>query len=143
MAYDPSQYEAQRRGLMQNYAATNAANAYSNFLSRQRGQRGLSDLQTSFQQAAPQVVSGYGRRGLNGPNVHSGIFTRALADFAKNATTQQSQAQQELDQSQNLFGLQQKQSLEGYNQALQDLEAQKARDMAADAQSILQYRAGM
>ena len=84
MAYDPSQYEARRRSLMSNYATTGASNVYQRFLDSQRHQRQFADMNTQYEQAAPRVVSSYGRRGLVGPTVKSGAFRKAMSDFAKN-----------------------------------------------------------
>jgi hypothetical protein len=46
--------------------------------------------------AQPQVVAGYSRRGLVGPNVKSGIFAKGLQDFAK----QRARTFSEFDQGQ-------------------------------------------
>ena len=76
MAYNPADYEARRRGYTQQYAATGAMNAYANFLSKQRGTRQREGMMDQYNQAQPQVVAGYSRRGLVGPNVKSGIFAQ-------------------------------------------------------------------
>lgn len=143
MAYDPSIYEAQRRSYADNYASTGAMNAYSNFLSQQRGQRDLGDLQTQWQQATPKFIAGYGRRNLINPNIRSGAFSRALQDFSNQNIRQISDAQQALDQQQQMFQLGQQNLLGSYNSNLSNLEADKARQIAADAQALLQYRAGV
>ena len=83
MAYNPADYEARRRGYTQQYGATGAMNAYANFLARQRGTRGRQDMLRQYEEAQPKVVAGYSRRGLVGPNVKSGIFSRGLQTLAK------------------------------------------------------------
>ena len=88
MAYDPSLYENRRRSLMSNYATTGGQNVYQQFLNTQRQQRQFADLNTRFDQAAPKVVSQYGRRGLVGPNIKSGAFRKAMSDFAKSRAKQ-------------------------------------------------------
>ena len=85
MAYDAAEFEARRRGLMENFGATSAMRTYSNTLSQQRG-------------------------------------NRALANYG--------------------YGLENKQAQAGYNYSVQDLEAEKSRQIAQDAQDILRYRAG-
>jgi hypothetical protein len=142
MAYDPSLYESRRRSLEQNYSAQGAMNAYANFLSQQRGQRNFADMQNQFTKAVPQLVSAYGRRGLNTPNVHSGIFNRGMADFSNQAIQQQSLAQEDMAQQQRQAELSQNALTGQYNQGLQDLEAEKARQIASDAAALLQFRAG-
>jgi hypothetical protein len=74
MAYNPAAYEARRRAYTNEYASTGAMNAYTQFLSQQRGQRDLTNMYKQYDKAAPQVVAGYGRRGLNSANVKSGTL---------------------------------------------------------------------
>lgn len=142
MAYDAAQFEARRRGLMENFGATGAMRTYSNFLSQQRGNRNLADLNTSFDKQAPQVVSGYGRSGRNTANVKSGAFAKAMQEFAQNRVKQTSDAQQQLNEANYGYGLENDQAIAGYNYSVQDLEAEKSRQIAQDAQDILRYRAG-
>ncbi len=143
MAYDPSVYESQRRQLMQNYAAEGSMNAFARTLSKQRGERGLSDMSRQFEQALPQVRSGYAKRNLVTPNVKSGIFVNALRKFAMDRMRQENQAAQDLALELGQQDVQERMRQERFNQTLQDLEADKARQIAQDAQAILQYRAGM
>ena len=142
MAYDASAYEARRRGLMDQYASTGAANAYSNFLSQQRGQRSLADMSKGYEKALPQVRTSYVKRGLYGPNVQSGVFRKALQDFAKERISQTAQAQQDLAQQQDMFNLGQSQLESNYRVGLQDLEAEKARQIEQDALELMRLRSG-
>lgn len=82
MAYDPSMYEARRRGYTENYAAQAAANQYSRTLSQQRGARQRQDALRQYERAQPQLVRAYSQRNLVSPNVRSGIFSRAMQEFA-------------------------------------------------------------
>lgn len=146
MAYDPSAFEARRRGYEQNYAATGAMNAYKNFLSQQTGQRKIADLTKSYQKSAPQVVAGYGRRNLIAPNIRSGFFNRGMQDFGIQQATQQADAQRALQESMNEYDLTKTAAQTGYNSQLLDLEAEIARDKAQqienDARQLLAIRMG-
>jgi hypothetical protein len=142
MAYDPSQYEARRRSLMSNYATTGASNVYQRFLDSQRQQRQFADMNTQYEQAAPRVVSSYGRRGLVGPTVKSGAFRKAMSDFAKNRAKRTGEAQREMQQSGLGFDMQQRQRDEMFQNDLRDLEMEKARQIEQDAMELLRYRAG-
>jgi hypothetical protein len=71
-------------------------NAYANFLSKQRGTRDRTNMMDQYNKAQPQITAAYSRRGLQGPNVQSGIFARGLQDFAK----QRAQGLQQFDQGQ-------------------------------------------
>jgi hypothetical protein len=142
MAYNPAAYEARRRGYMNDYASTGAMNAYTQFLSQQRGQRDLYDLNQSYEKAAPQVVAGYGRRGLNSANVKSGAFGKGLQDFASDRVSNTAQAQQGLAQQAAGYDLSNRQLGERYQSGLADLEAEKAQQIQDDAQELMRMRAG-
>lgn len=143
MAYDASQFEARRRSLLSNYAAQGAMNAYQRFLSQQRGQRDLLNLNEQYEREAPRVVGSFGRRGLVGPGVQSGAFKRAMADFAKNRIRATAEAQRDLDQGSALSQLEERQLREQYMNDLSDLEFAKARQIEQDALELLRLRAGV
>jgi hypothetical protein len=142
MAYNPAAYEARRRGYMNDYAATGAMNAYTQFLSQQRGQRDLYDLNQSYEKAAPQVVAGYGRRGLNSANVKSGTFGKGLQEFASDRVRNTAQAQQGLGQQTAGYDLSNRQLGERFQSGLADLESEKAQQIQDDAQELMRVRAG-
>lgn len=142
MAYDASAFEARRRGLMDQYASTGSANAYGNFVSQQRGQRDLAKMAKGYEKAAPQIVSGFGRSGMLTPTVRSGAFAKAMREFAKDRISNTAEAQQNLSQEQNMFELGQRQLQSNYNVGLQDLEAEKARQIEQDALELMRLRSG-
>lgn len=142
MAYDASAFEARRRGLMDKYASIGAANTYGNFVSQQRGQRNLFDLNKSYEKAQPQIRTSFAKKGMYTPNVQSGAFKKALQDFAKERISETSRAQQDLAQQNAMFGLGQAQLGDEYKVGLQDLEAEKARQIEQDALEIMRLRSG-
>jgi hypothetical protein len=142
MAYDASAFEARRRNLMDQYASTGSANAFGNFVSQQRGQRNLADMSRGYEKAAPKVVSNFGRAGMLSPTVKSGAFAKAMREFAKDRIRETSRAQQDLSQEQNMFELGQRQLQSNYNVGLQDLEAEKARQIEQDALELMRLRSG-
>jgi hypothetical protein len=142
MAYNPAAYEARRRGYMEDYAATGAMNAYTQFLSQQRGQRDLANMYSQYNKAAPDVVAGYGRRGLNSANVKSGAFNTGLQDFATERVANTAQAQQSLDQQNAGYDLSNRQLGARYQSGLADLESEKAQQIQQDAQDLMRVRAG-
>ena len=143
MSYNPADYEARRRGYTQQYGATGAMNAYANFLSQQRGTRERTNMMDQYNKAQPQVVAGYSRRGLVGPNVKSGIFARGLQDFAK----QRAQGIREFDQNQveqnRMYDLSEAQRLEAFRNQLADMESEKANTIAEAARQLYQRRMGV
>ena len=142
MAYNPAAYEARRRGYMNDYAATGAMNAYTQFLSQQRGQRDFANMNKEYDKAAPQVVAGYGRRGLNSANVKSGAFAKGLQDFASDRVSNTAQAQQGLAQQAAGYDLSNRQLGERYQSGLADLESEKAKQIEDDARELMRMRAG-
>ena len=142
MAYNPADYEARRRGYTQQYAATGAMNAYANFLSQQRGNRGRRDMMEQYNKAQPQVVAGYSRRGLVGPNVKSGIFASGLQDFAKQRAQSFGDYDRGIAEEQRGYDLGEAQRLEAFRNQLADMESEKAQTIADAARQLYARRAG-
>ena len=142
MSYNPADYEARRRGYTQQYAATGAMNAYANFLSQQRGTRGRQDMMQQYDKAQPQVVSGYSRRGLVGPNVKSGIFARGLQDFAKQRARNVGDYDRGIVEEQRGYDLGEAQRLEAFKNQLADMESEKANTIADAARQLYARRVG-
>lgn len=63
------------------------ANKQSAFFGQLRGQRNITDINKKYQEGFQPLVSSYGRRGLGGANVKSGIRTAGLEQYAKNLQT--------------------------------------------------------
>jgi len=142
MAYNPADYEARRRGYTQQYAATGAMNAYANFLAQQRGNRERRGITEQYEKAQPQVVAGYSRRGMVGPNVRSGLFARGLQDFAKQRARTFSEFDQGLQEQQRAYDLGEAQRLEAFRNQLADMESEKAQTIADAARQLYARRAG-
>jgi hypothetical protein len=142
MAYNPATYEAQRRALLNNYTAQQGVSDYANFISNQRGARGLRDLNESFEPQRRQIVSGFGRRGLRSPQVQSGAFRRAMVDFGKKQIRDTADYQRSLDEQNQQYGLQSTQRGTQYQQDLIDIEREKANQINNDAMAIWQMRMG-
>ena len=142
MSYNPADYEARRRGYTQQYAATGAMNAYANFLSKQRGTRERQGMMDQYNQAQPQVVAGYSRRGLVGPNVKSGIFAQGVQDFAKQRARSLGEFDQGQQEQQRGYDLGEAQRLEAFKNQLADMESEKAQTIADAARQLYARRAG-
>jgi len=143
MAYNPADYEARRRGYTQQYGATGAMNAYANFLARQRGTRGRQDMLRQYEEAQPRVVAGYSRRGLVGPNVKSGIFSRGLQTLAKQRARNLQDYDQGQLEEQRMYDLGEAQRLEAFKNQLADMESEKAQTIADAARQLYANRMGM
>lgn len=130
MAIDTSVYEAQRRGINEDYAAKSATNAYSRFLSQQRGDRAISDYTQGFQRAAPNLTAQYGRKGLTGGGVRSGVYGKAMRNYV--GDYQQNLSRQYADQAtgQRQYDLTEAQLSSARDKALSDMETDKAKEIA-------------
>lgn len=130
MAYDESIYEGQRRAVNNKYTQSAASNALGRFIGQQRGNRGIADYQTDYKRKMPSYVASYGQRGLAGSGVRSGVYNTSMRNYVG-------------DYSQNLNRLYADQQTEGNQydlntanfeadrqQALADIETNKARDIA-------------
>ena len=142
MAYNPADYEARRRGYTQQYAATGAMNAYANFLSQQRGARERGSMVEQYEKAQPQLVAGYSRRNLVGPNVQSGIFARGLQDFAKQRARNLYEFDQGQQEQQRMYDVTEAQRLEAFRNQLADMESEKAQTIADAARQLYTQRMG-
>ena len=142
MSYNPADYEARRRGYTQQYGATGAMNAYANFLAQQRGTRERRGITEQYDRAQPQLVAGYSRRGMVGPNVQSGLFARGLQDFAKQRARTYSEFDQGQQEQQRGYELGEAQRLEAFRNQLADMESEKAQTIADAARQLYARRAG-
>lgn len=142
MAYDPSMYEARRRGYTENYAAQAAANQYSRTLSQQRGARQRQDALRQYERAQPQLVRAYSQRNLVSPNVRSGIFSRAMQEFAGERARGLSEFDLGQQEQMRGFDLEDARLLQQYRQMLGDMESDKAREIADAARQLFAFRAG-
>ncbi len=76
MAY--TEQGALRKRLQQSLANQQAA-----FYGQQRGTRRISDVQRKYMEGYQPLLAGYGRRGLGGPSVQSGIMRGGLSNYAE------------------------------------------------------------
>ena len=148
MAYDPSLFEQQRRNLLGNFAQQSALNAYQRYLAETRGQRPILNLEeAAFSRTptgglgeVPKLTSSYARRGLTGKGMKSGIYNEALSSYAKNRARQLGYAREDQAGALRGYDIQKTGYESDLSTGMQDLEANKARQIAADAQALLQLR---
>lgn len=148
MAFDPSIYEAARRSLFDQYAQQAAITAYQRYLAETRGQRPIQQMEeAAFSRTAsgglgqvPKLTSSYGRRGLQGMNVRSGVYNQALQNYAKQRERGLGFAREDLASSLRGYDLGATQAQQGFESGLADLERSKARQISEDAQALLRLR---
>ena len=148
MAFDPSIYEAARRSLFDQYAQQAAMNAYNRYLAETRGQRPILQLEeAAFGRTAsgglgqvPKLTASYGRRGLQGMGTTSGIYKQALQNYAKQRERQLGYAREDLAGALRGYDLGATQAQQQLESGLSNIESAKARQIAQDAQQLLNLR---
>jgi hypothetical protein len=148
MAFDPSIFEQQRRGLLNTFAQQAALNTYQRYLAETRGQRPILQLEeaafgrtpTGGLGEVPKLTSSYAQRGLQGQGMKSGIYNEALSSYAKNRARQLGYAREDQAGALRGYDIQKTGYESDLSTGMQDLEANKARQIAADAQALLQLR---
>jgi hypothetical protein len=151
MAYDLSLFEQQRRNLQNSFAQQQALNTYRRYLAETAGQRPITQLQeaafgfggqggTSYLGQVPKLTSSYAQRGLQGKGVKSGIYNRALSQYASDRARNLGYARTDLANQMQGYDIAGAQGLQNYQQGLADIESNKARQIASDAQALLNLR---
>lgn len=142
-AYDQATYEGQKRNALASYTQNAAMNAYKRYLAETTGQRGLLELKDAAfgaKKEVPRLTSSYGRRGLQGSGVKSGVYSKALSDYGTQRSRQIGYAQQDYDASLRGYDLAGQGYQSQYENTLADIETQKARNMAEDAAALVAIR---
>ena len=133
MAIDTSVYERQRRGITEDYGAKSATNAYSRFLSQQRGERGINDYTKSFQRSVPSYTAKYGRRGLTGGGVKTGIYQNAMRNYLGDYNQNLNRMYADQASEGRQYDLTEAQLTAARDRALADMETDKAKEIAMAA----------
>lgn len=139
MAYDQATYEALRRQALASYSQRSAMNAYNRYLAETRGQRPILQLEEAAfgaRKEVPRLTSSYGKRGLQGQGVKSGVYSKALSDYAVNRARQLGYAREDLAGTLRGYDLTGAGYQSEYEDTLADIERRKAADIAADAAAL-------
>lgn len=71
------------QGALRKRLQQSLANQQASFLGQQRGTRRISDIERQYAEGTQPLLAGYGRRGLGGPSVQSGIMRGGLTKYAE------------------------------------------------------------
>lgn len=135
-SYNSGAYERQKNQVEYDYGNQVATNAYGRFLGQQRGSRQLGDMTQNFQRSYPGYRAQFGQRGMAGPGIRSGVQHQAMSNYLGDYAQQYGRAQQDITQEQQQFDLNDQRFGAFRQQALNDIEAEKAAQIANDAQAI-------
>jgi hypothetical protein len=136
MVPDMAGAEAARRNTYNNYFDQTGTNAYSRFITQQRGERDLGQQRRQFGRQLPRMTASFGARGLSGPGVKSGVMGRAMQDFVGDNVRNMGYAQQDLTQGLQLHDFQQQMLDRNLQDSLVDIDTQTARNIAETASNI-------
>lgn len=137
MAYDPAEFERRRRATGAGFTAQSSMNEYARMLAQTRGSRSLGDFERNVTQAIPQFGRTYGKRGLYGQGIKSGIFNKALGEFGASAARSRGRLQEDIAQEQRGFDLRGEQYLSDYDRLMKDIAEEEASAIAQTSASLL------
>lgn len=129
-------FETKRRSAQQGRDATMAQNAYSRFLSQQRGTRDLADLERGMTAGVEGLGSGIARRGLR----HSGIAQTATNDYASKWTQGRQDINDTLMNAMRGYEMSDQSAQASYLNTEADLQAQKQAQILATAAALQPFK---
>ena len=138
--FDYTGYNQRVRAAGSNYGAKTAQNAYARFLSQQRGSRKKFDLNKQYEKQAPQVIGSFTKRGLAGPGVQSGIFSRGMNEYAQKQFQDMADINSEQDQEMQRLALDDAQTRAEYDQQIAQLEAEKQAAIGRAAATLSAFK---
>lgn len=122
---------AQKRRLSQSLA-----NQQASFLGQQRGTRRIADVQRQYQENYRPTLASYGRRGLGGPSVQSGIMRRGLSRYAENLQRDLGAETQNMQDELNAIAMREASEQAELEDFLASLRMQKQLDIVDSASSL-------
>lgn len=136
-------YERATGDVQYKYSTDAATNAYGRFISQQRGQRQLGDMQQAYGRAYPGYKAQFAQRGMGGPGVRSGVMQGAMNRYVGDYAQQYQRTQQDQTLEGQQYDLGQRNLDEWRQQSLAAIEAQKADDIANAAMNLQYWQKSM
>ena len=134
--YGMSEAGALRRRRQQSIANQQAA-----FLGQQRGTRNLANIRRQGVQGFMPKMAEYGKRGLAGPNVQSGIQRKGLESYAARLQEDLGTEQQSIQDALNEIAMNEANAQSDLEQYLADLRYKKQQDIINAATALKQFSA--
>jgi hypothetical protein len=126
---------AQRRRRL----AQSLANQQAAFMGQTRGQRRISDITRQYNEGFRPQQAEFGRRGLGGPNVRSGIRQRGLQRYAEQFQRDLGDESLALQQELNNIAMLEAGGQADLDSYLNELRASKAQQIMDAAAALSQY----
>lgn len=138
--FDYTGFNQKVRAAGSTYGAKTAQNAYARFLSQQRGSRKKFDLQQGYEKQTPQVVGSFTKRGLAGPGVQSGIFSKGMNEYAQKQFQDMADLNTEQNNEMRRLELDDAQTRAEYDQQIAQLESEKQAAIAQAAATLSAFK---
>jgi len=135
-APDYGGYTRKRSDIEDRYSRESASQAYGRFLGQQRYSRQRSDQNRSFRRGYEQQSASHALRGTAGPGMSSGVHNRGMRRFVGDYARQQQRGAEDFAEQGRQYDLDQMNRDSWRAQALSDLEAEKANEIAWTAQNL-------
>jgi hypothetical protein len=135
MVYDPSAFNRRRTANIGGFAAESSVNEYARQLAQTRGTRAQQDFERQVTEQIPQFGRSYGKRGLYGQGIKSGIFNKALGAFGAQAARQRANLSEDITGEQRQYQLKGENLLSNYERTDKDISEDEL--IAQTAQSLL------
>lgn len=139
MAYDPSYYNELAAQALRRYTENAAMNQYRRQMAETAGGRRIGEIEEAAfgqRREVPRLTSTYGRRGLYGQGIRSGLFNKALADYATQRIRNLAEARGGLATQMRGFDLTGSQLQSQYQDTLYDIERRRLQAIAEDAAKL-------
>ena len=115
------------------------ANQQAAMLGQQRGSRNIADITKAGIQGFNPQVSAYGRRGLAGPNVQSGIARKGLEDYAAGIQARLGAEQMSMQDELNKIAMSESLDQADLDSYLAEQRLQKQRDIINAATQLKSF----
>jgi hypothetical protein len=129
--YGQSVASAQRRRSQRSIARQQSA-----FLGQQRGSRRIADLRREYTEGFRPQMEQFGKRGLAGPNVRSGIQRRGLEQYAAQLQRNLGLEQQSIQDELNKIAMEEAADQAELDAYIRELNLRKQQDIVAAAAAL-------
>ena len=129
-------YTRKRADVEDRYSRDSATQAYGRFLGQQRYSRQSSDARRSFRRGYEQQSASHGRRGTAGPGMSSGVHQRGMRRYVGDYARQAQRGAEDYAAQEQQYDIDQMNRDAWRTQALSDIEAEKANEIAWTAQNL-------
>jgi hypothetical protein len=133
MVYDPTAFERRRRANQGGFAAESSVNEYARFLAQTRGTRAQQNFERQVTEQIPQFGRAYGKRGLYGQGIKSGIFNKALGAFGAESARRRADLSEDIAGEQRQYQLKGENLLSAYDRTDKDISEEELIAQTADS----------